>query len=150
MNELLLDQSDRVLLRASDVEKLRQERDQLVIEINQSVERVSEIDAKLDAIALLTGLPIGRESPKPAVWTGESLEEESDDGESMAAAAIKIVVEANRFMSNAEIRRELEKVDEFRDRLSRNPNYYYTIMKRHADHGRLRKVDGKYGPPAQD
>jgi hypothetical protein len=125
----------------ADALEIKAERDKWLSDIAFLQKKVDEANRKLAAAELLLGRSFLNDKRKDA---GPADNDEASP-ESMAEAAYRIVKEVGGPLSNTQIRKELAKIDEFRERMDKNPNYFYTVMKRHVDRRRLRKTaDGRY------
>lgn len=146
MSELPKARSDRVLLRASDVDRWVDERDKLLEQITQIREKIEELEQKLHAAALLSSTEI--------VWTagdsGQAYLKTREEPESMSQAAERIVKTADKPLLHPEIQRVLRENPDFRQRLNQNPNYYYTLIARLVKRKKITKRGSKYGPPSPE
>lgn len=135
MGESLFKSTDRVILKESDVQAWRAERDKLLRQMDEMQSRVAVLAKKLEAAALLVGEPVPAANPR-------AKESEVPERQSMSDAALAIAQQSNRTMRHDDIKAELSKDAEFRRMLENSPNYYYTMISRLIKRGQLLK-DGE-------
>jgi hypothetical protein len=82
----------------------------------------------LEAAALISGPDILKHTAKE-VEIDEELDSIIED-ENMADAVKRILSASARALSHRQIQDELHKTQRFAERLSKNPNYYYTMISR--------------------
>ena len=154
MNDSPQDQTDRVLLRASDIRRWRDEIDTLLGKRKAIEERIQELKRKLDAAAFLSEPAIVKPKIARAVVIGVAPETDTAGSadihvgdESLPSAAERIILNAGKMLSHMEIQSALKKIPECSERLEQNPNYYYTVIGRLLKRKKIAKRGRKYGPP---
>ena len=154
MNDSLQDQTDRVLLRASDIERWRDEIDKLHNQRNEIDEKIQLLNQKLVAAEFLAEPEITEPPAAEVVPIRIAQETDTAGGvgihigdENMPSAVERIILNADKWLWHAQIQGELKKIPEFRKRLEKNPNYYYTIIGRLVTRKKIAKRGSRYGPP---
>ena len=129
-----------VLLRASDVEKLLDQRKQWRQVIKDASAKLLDIERKLEAAEILTGKvlldkPEGNGAIEPIT---------------MAEAAEVILDQAGRLMTPAQIKLKLAENPVFAERLETSSTYFYTMLSRLVKRGKAEKVGKRYRAPKEE
>lgn len=154
MSESPLNQTDRVLLRTSDIKRWSDEIDKLLGERKEIEEKIQRLKRQLDAAAFLSDTAVMKQGAVKAAPIGVAQETDTAGSvnihvgdESMPSAAERIILNAGKLLSHMEIQSSLKKIPDYRERLEQNPNYYYTVIGRLLKRKKIAKRGRKYGPP---
>lgn len=119
--------SQELVLNPAVIEGWRADRGKLVAEREKIDAGIADLDARINAAALLMGWPIEEGRPSNPEDEFEPVDVEA---ENMPAAIVRVLTTATRPLTRAEIKGYLRKDQQLAARLDRTPNAFYNGMKR--------------------
>jgi hypothetical protein len=120
------------ILTEDDVRQWQVEKERLSAEYQRIGRELADLDRKLEAAAIIKG---------HTTQTGQL----ATEGETIATAIAHIVNASEDEWSHAQLIDELKKRTDFRERLHRNPSYYYTVVGRLVRRGAISRHGDKLG-----
>jgi hypothetical protein len=145
-------ESSQTFLTMADVRQWLSDKASLESKIKTDQESLARINRKLDAAALLMPEESWRQALASYAATAEMLKDDNGDVADaldrgrMTADVADLVNRATKPMKPGEIRVALRSSG-YREQLSKNPNYLYTVISRLTKSGRISKYGAGYGPP---
>lgn len=132
MNKMV---GNQVLLTSDDIQRWQTDLHEAEEAKTRAEAKITELHKKLEAASLIVGSPI-LGSPTLIISQGSASEQES-----LSAGVKRILGTFPGLVAHHQLQAELRKIPHFREMLDKHKGaYYYTLIKRLADGGEIKKV----------